>query len=510
MTATNRPLDVVILAAGQGTRMKSALPKVLHPVAGRPMVAWAVRAAQELGAREVVVVTGHGAEKVEAALAGSGVRFARQEQQLGTGHAFLCGVDALSNAGKKNAGSAESGNVDADVLVLYGDTPLLRTETLRALLDDHRARHSAFTILSGEVPDATGYGRIVRGEGGQVERIVEQKDATDAEKAIREFNSGVYVMDARAPELARRIGNSNKAGEYYLTDLLGLYRGAGARTSAFKLDDADEVLGANDRRGLADLGQILRGRINAAHLAAGVSIQAPESVHIEDTVQIGRDVTLEPGVILRGETRIADGVTVGAYSVVTDSVLATGVVVKPHSVLEGAQVGAGSDVGPFARLRPGSVLGEGVHIGNFVETKNARLDAGVKAGHLAYLGDVTIGAETNVGAGTIVANYDGVNKHQSSVGAGVFIGSNSTIIAPRVVGDAAFIAAGSAVHEDIPEGHMAIARGKQRNVEGWSHRYWGSLRAKVDQKLPWLSGWLRAQDAANATEPEPTEPTRNA
>ncbi|GAA5513298.1 bifunctional protein GlmU [Deinococcus carri] len=481
MTQTERPLDVVILAAGQGTRMKSALPKVLHPVAGRPMVAWAVKAAQELGARNIVVVTGHGAEQVEAALAGSGVRFARQAQQLGTGNAFLVGAEAL---GPQD---------DADILVLYGDTPLLRTDTLRALIADHRAGHSALTILTGELPDATGYGRILRDAQGNVERIVEEKAATPQEKAVREFNSGVYVMDRRAPELARRITNDNAAGEYYLTDLLELYRGEGAPVRAFKLTDAGEVMGANDRTQLAQAEAILRERINTAHMRAGATLQAPDTIRIEDTVTLGRDVTIEPGVILRGETRVADGVTVGAYSVLTDSVLEGGVTVKPHSVLEGAHVGQGSDVGPFARLRPGTVLGQGVHIGNFVETKNARLDAGVKAGHLAYLGDVSIGAETNVGAGTIVANFDGVQKHQSRVGAGVFIGSNSTLIAPRTVGDAAFIAAGSAVHEDVPEGALAIARGKQRTLEGWSRRYWGGLREKVGQKLPWLAGWLERQ-----------------
>ncbi|GGL76319.1 bifunctional protein GlmU [Deinococcus aerolatus] len=481
MTGNKRPLDVVILAAGQGTRMNSALPKVLHPVAGRPMVAWAVKAARELGARNVVVVTGHGAEQVEAALAGHGVVFARQEQRLGTGHAFICGIDALED------------HAGADVLVLYGDTPMLRAGTLEAMLEDHRGRGSALTLLTGELPDATGYGRIIRDSQGDVVRIVEQKDATREEAQVGEFNSGVYLMDSRAAELAHRISNDNAAGEYYLTDLLGLYRAEGEAAHAFKLTDPDEVMGANDRAGLAELETILRRRINAAHMAAGVTLHDPDTTRIEDTVTLGRDVTLEPGVILRGQTRLASGVTVGAYSVVTDSVLEAGVVVKAHSVLEGAHVGAGSDVGPFARLRPGTVLGTGVHIGNFVETKNARLDAGVKAGHLAYLGDVQIGAETNVGAGTIVANYDGVNKHPSHIGAGVFIGSNSTIIAPRTVGDAAFIAAGSAVHDDVPEGAMAVARGKQRNLEGWSRRYWGGMRDRVQQKLPWLAGWLERQ-----------------
>lgn len=488
MTQTDRPLDVLILAAGQGTRMRSGLPKVLHPVAGRPMVAWAVKAARDLGARRVVVVTGHGADAVEAALQAPGVAFARQEKQRGTGDAFLSGAAAL-----EGGADLEGGEGDADILVLYGDTPMLRVETLRDLLADHRERASAMTVLTGELPDATGYGRILRGAGGDVEGIVEQKDASDEQRRIGEFNSGVYVFDAQAPRLARQIGNDNASGEYYLTDLLGLYRAAGAPVRAFKLADAGEVEGANDRVGLAALETAMGRRIVERHMRAGVTVQRPDTVVIEDTVELGQDVTLEPGVILRGQTRVAPGVTVGAYSVLTDTVLEEGVTVKAHSVLEGAQVGRGSDVGPFARLRPGTVLGEGVHIGNFVETKNAVLAQGVKAGHLAYLGDVEIGDETNVGAGTIVANFDGVNKHRTRVGAGVFIGSNSTLIAPRVVGDAAFIAAGSAVHADVPEGAMAVARGKQRTLEGWSRRYWGGLREGVERKLPWLAGWLRRE-----------------
>jgi bifunctional UDP-N-acetylglucosamine pyrophosphorylase / glucosamine-1-phosphate N-acetyltransferase len=477
MTASPRPLDVVILAAGAGTRMKSRLPKMLHPVLGRPMVGWSVKAARELGARDIVVVTGHGAEQVEAALAGQGLGFVRQEQQLGTGHAFLTAARVLQGG--------------ADVLLLYGDSPMLPASTLRAMLNEHRTQGHQFTVLTSELDDATGYGRIIRGAGGEVLRIVEEKAATPAERQVREFNSGVYVMDAQAPQLAERITSDNAAGEYYITDLLALYRAEGAQTAAFQIRDPSEVMGANDRVQLSELEQLMRARINAAHMRAGVTLHDPATTTIEDTVTIGPDTVLEAGVILRGQTRIAGGVVVGAYSVVTDSVLESGVTVKPHSVLDGAQVGQDSDVGPFARLRPGAVLGQGVHIGNFVEVKAATLAAGVKAGHLAYLGDVTVGAETNIGAGTIIANFDGLEKHRTVVGAGVFIGSNSTLVAPRTVGDAAFVAGGSTVTSDVPEGAMAVARGQQRTIEGWSRRYWGGRAGeRLSQKLPWIAAWL--------------------
>ncbi|ADV66840.1 bifunctional UDP-N-acetylglucosamine diphosphorylase/glucosamine-1-phosphate N-acetyltransferase GlmU [Deinococcus maricopensis] len=473
------PLDVVILAAGQGTRMRSKLPKMLHPVAGRPMVGWSVNAAKTLGARDIIVVTGHGADQIETALAPEGVRFVRQDRQLGTGHAFLVAARALQGG--------------ADVLLLYGDTPMLPPETLARMLEQHRTHGSALTVLTSELPDATGYGRIIRDENGEVARIVEEKAANPEEKRVREFNSGVYVMDDRAPALAERITDDNPAGEYYITDLIALYRGEGAPVQAFRIPDAGEVMGANDRAQLAVLERLMRERINARHMRDGVTITDPASTYIEDTVRIARDATIQPGVILRGRTVIGEDAVIGAYSVIEDSEIGAGAVIKPHSMLEGAVVGSGSDVGPFARLRAGANLAGGVHIGNFVEVKNATLHEGVKAGHLAYLGDVTIGAETNVGAGTIIANFDGVNKHRTDIGAGVFIGSNSTLIAPRAVGDAAFIAAGSTVHEDVPEGALAVARGKQRTVTGWSRRYWNGVRAQVERKLPWLAGWLARQ-----------------
>lgn len=483
LPATVRPLDVVILAAGAGTRMRSTLPKMLHEVCGRPMVAWAVKTARDLDARDIVVVTGHGAAQVEAALASSGVRFVRQDQQLGTGHAFLLGAAELQG--------------DADVLVLYGDSPMLSVETLNAMRVAHLQQHNALTVLSSELPDASGYGRIVRGEGGQVLRIVEQKAASPAELRLTEFNSGVYLMDARAPELAARIGNDNAAGEYYLTDLLALYREQGAAVAAYCIPDPSEVMGANDRVQLAELARLMQRRINERHMRAGVTLRDPATSYIEDTVTIAPDVVIEPGVVLRGSTEIASGVVVGAYSHLSDSRLAAQVQIKPHSVLEGAVVGAASDVGPFARLRPGAVLEEGVHVGNFVEVKNSRLASGVKAGHLAYLGDASIGAESNIGAGTIIANFDGLNKHRTEIGAGVFVGSNATLIAPLTLGDAAFIAGGSTVSAEVPQGAMAVSRSVQRNVEGWSLRYWRKLAARSEgqlaRKLPWLASWLSRQ-----------------
>lgn len=488
-----RPLDVVILAAGQGTRMRSRLPKMLHPLLGRPMVSWSVRLAQQLGARDIVVVTGHGAQQVEEALQGSGVQFARQDQQLGTGHAFLTAAQKLQGG--------------ADVLLLYGDTPMLPLATLQHLLGDHRAGHHALTVLTSELPDATGYGRILRGEDGEVLSIVEEKAATPAQKAVREFNSGVYVMDAAAPALAGRITNHNAAGEYYITDLVSLYQQGGARVSAFKIADASEVMGANDRLQLAELETLMRRRVNEGHMRAGVTLEDPATTFIHDEVMIGRDSFIAAGVHLLGravlgegavvgpystvqDSTLGDGVQVGPYSVVTGSTLEAGSLIHAHSVVQGARVAGGSDVGPFARLRPGTVLEAGVHVGNFVEVKNAHLHAGVKAGHLAYLGDVTVGQQSNIGAGTIIANFDGLGKHQTTIGAGVFVGSNSTIVAPRTLGDASFVAAGSTVTSDVPEGALAVARGQQRNMEGWSHRYWAGFGDRLAVKLPWLAGWL--------------------
>ncbi|PYE53061.1 bifunctional UDP-N-acetylglucosamine diphosphorylase/glucosamine-1-phosphate N-acetyltransferase GlmU [Deinococcus yavapaiensis] len=472
----DRLLDVVILAAGQGTRMKSKRSKMLHEVLGRPMIAWSTKLARDLGARDIVVVTGHGAAEVEAILAREGVRFARQGEQLGTGHAFLIGARELAGG--------------ADVLVLYGDSPMLALGTLRALLERHRAHGAGLTVLTSELADATGYGRIMRAENGTVERIVEEKAANAEEKTIGEFNSGVYLMDDRSVTLAERIEKTPPAGEYYLTDLVALYRSIGANVDAFKIEDPGEVMGANDRVQLAELERLMRARVNEAHLRGGVTMHDPATTTIEDSVEIAPDVILEAGVILRGATRVETGAHIGAYSVVCDSFVGEDVHVKPHSVLEGARVEAGANVGPFARLRPGAVLEEHAHVGNFVEVKNARLGRGVKAGHLAYLGDADIGEDTNIGAGTITANYDGLNKHKTVIGRGVFVGSNTTLIAPATLGDAAFVAGGSAVTGDVPEGALIVARGQAKIVPGWSARYWSKSQGALKAKGGFLADWL--------------------
>lgn len=483
MNHKHRPLDVVVLAAGQGTRMKSKLPKVLHQIAGRSMVSWSVKLAQELGARQIVVVTRHEAELVEQSLAGTGVCFARQDDKPGTGRAFQCGVQALQEQG-------------ADILVLYGDTPLLTVETLRAMMAEHYQKNSAMTVLSARLPDATGYGRIVRDPENKdnVLKVVEHKDANEAELLIDECNSGVYLFNHQASQLAEQITDNNAAREYYITDLLELYRKDNASVHAFCLESAEsaeEMQGANDRLGLSRLAAIMQRRINEKYMKAGVTMILPETIYVEDGVVIESDVTLESGVVLKGNTKISSGTTVGAYSVIKDSLLHDSVEIKAHSVLDNAEVGSKSHVGPFARLRPGTKLASEVHVGNFVEIKNGHLKSGAKAGHLSYLGDVSIGEESNIGAGTIIANYDGINKHKTEIGAGVFIGSNTVIVAPRTIGDAAFVAGGSAIHQDVPEGAMAVARGKQRNIEGWSKRYWHGFGEKVQQKLPWLAAWLK-------------------
>ena len=454
---------VVILAAGKGTRMKSSRPKVLHELLGRPMISYPVAAARESGAERVVVVVGHGAEEVKRALAGSGVEFALQERQLGTAHALAQARGALED-------------FDGVVVVTSGDTPLVRAETLRSLagaLAETGGRGMALLTLT--LADPTGYGRVVRGPDGRVARIVEEKDAGPEERAIREVNSGVYAFDRRVWELLGRVGNENAQGEYYLPDLVALYLEEGLPVLAVPAADPSELLGANDRAQLAEVEGVLLDRLRSRWMREGVRMHLPGTVYLEPGVALAPDVVLEPGVVLAGETRVGQGARVGAYSVVRDSVVEAGAEVRPHSVLEGAHLKPGAVAGPFARLRPGAVLEEGAFAGNFVEVKNSRLGRGVKAGHLAYLGDAEVGEGTNVGAGVITANYDGERKHKTKIGPRAFIGSNSVLIAPVEIGEEGFVAGGSAINRDVPPGSLAIARSRQRVVEGWVWRRRGKV-----------------------------------
>ncbi|MCS7194175.1 MAG: bifunctional UDP-N-acetylglucosamine diphosphorylase/glucosamine-1-phosphate N-acetyltransferase GlmU [Meiothermus sp.] len=449
---------VVILAAGLGTRMKSKLPKVLHPLLGRPLVGYCIETAFKSGAERVVVVVGHGAEQVRQAFADHpGLTFVEQREQLGTAHALAQAESVLAG-------------FPGPIVVTQGDTPLTRVETLKGLVEVLRREKAGMALLTMRLADPTGYGRIVRDERGEILRNVEQKDATPEEQAIQEINPGVYCFDSTLWERLKQVDNRNAANEYYLPDLIRIYREAGQKVASVESKDPEELLGINSRAQLAQVERVLLERLRAHWMTQGVRMVLPESIYLEPSVELAPDVTLWPGVILRGRTRLGEGVEVGAYAVLSDTVVEPYAKVRSHSVCEGAYIESGADAGPFARLRPGAHLEEGAHVGNFVELKNARLGRRAKAGHLAYLGDAEVGEESNIGAGVITANYDGKRKHKTTIGRRVFVGSNSVLIAPVTLADGAFVAGGSAINQDVPEGALAIARMRQRNIEGYVKR----------------------------------------
>lgn len=442
-------LEVIILAAGEGKRMNSARPKVLQPVGGRPMLQHLVDAARALNPAAIRVVIGAGADQVQAALDGQGLEWVMQSERRGTGHAAMQALPEVDD--------------ETRVLVLPGDMPLIRPASLKGLL----ACDADLALLSFEADDPTGYGRIVRRDG-KVVAIREEKDASDDERRIREVNSG--VLTARAGELSAwldRIGDDNAQGEYYLTDCIGVAAAQGQRVEAVLVDDAGELLGANDRAQLAGLERVFQARARAALLAEGATLPDPDSVQIRGRVEVARDVVIDINVVLEGENRFGDGVMIGPGCVVRDCDLAAGTRVEPLSVLEGVRTTGACSIGPFARLRAGTELAEGVKVGNFVETKKARLAAGAKASHLSYIGDAEVGAEANIGAGTITCNYDGVNKHRTVIGREAFIGSNASLVAPVSVGDGATIGAGSVITGEAPAGQLTVARARQRTIPGW-------------------------------------------
>jgi bifunctional UDP-N-acetylglucosamine pyrophosphorylase/glucosamine-1-phosphate N-acetyltransferase len=446
----------VVLAAGQGTRMKSKLYKVMHPVMGKPMVGHIVDAAQAANVDRVVTVTGVGAETVQEYL-GDKSEYVLQEEQLGTAHAVKQAEDLLSQE-------------EGTTLVLCGDTPLLKAETIEALFAFHEKEGAKATVLTAHATNPFGYGRVIRSEDNSVAKIVEQKDATEEEQAVQEINTGTYCFDNKALfETLREVKNENAQGEYYLPDVVEILKEKQELVTAFQLDTMDEALGVNDRVALAEANRLMKERINEAHMRNGVTFVDPSNTYIESDVTIGADTVIEPGVYLKGNTSIGEDAFIGTHSVIQDSQLGNNVVVK-SSTLEEAVMGDGSDIGPNSRLRPGAVLKENVHIGNYVEVKQAVLGKGTKAGHHAYIGNAEVGEDVNISCGVIFVNYDGQNKHKAVVGDHAFIGSNASVIAPITIEDHAFVAAGSTVNKNVPKDALAIARARQENKEGYAQK----------------------------------------
>jgi bifunctional UDP-N-acetylglucosamine pyrophosphorylase/glucosamine-1-phosphate N-acetyltransferase len=469
--AAQSPVTAIILAAGQGTRMKSARPKVLHELCGRPMIHHVVDAARAAGARDVIVVVGHGREEVEAYLSrafGASVRTAVQDVQQGTGDAVRCALPALG--------------ADADrVLILYGDTPLLDATELARLPRALDAEAGApLAMLTMKVADPHGYGRIVRDAAGRVERVVEQKDATPAERAIDEVNPGIYVARAAfLREAVAQLKPNNAQNELYLTDVVEMAARAGGVASVLT-KDAASLAGINDRAQLAAAEEVLYGRIADSLRRAGATIRA--SARVDAGVVVEGDAILEHAVVLRGATRIGAGARIDVGSVLTDVTVAAGAQVKPYTVAQSSTIGEKAQIGPFSHLRPESTIEADAHIGNFVETKKTIVRKGAKANHLAYLGDGDVGEGANVGAGTIFCNYDGFKKHKTDIGPGAFIGSDSQIVAPVRIGAGAYVATGTTVTKDVPDGALAISRVRQENKEGYADRLKARLKAGAAKK----------------------------
>jgi bifunctional UDP-N-acetylglucosamine pyrophosphorylase/glucosamine-1-phosphate N-acetyltransferase len=481
--AVVRPAAAIVLAAGEGTRMRSTRPKVLHPIAGRALLGHAVHAVAALEPEHLVVVIGHERKQVGEAVDGLAdelsrpVLVAEQPQQLGTGHAVGCAVEALP------------AGLTGPVVVTYGDVPLLEPATLDALLAEHSATGAAVTVLTTELDAPTGYGRILRDDTGGVRAIVEQADASPEQRAIREVNSGVYAFDgAFLTAGLDRLGTDNSQGERYLTDLIGIAHADGLGVRGLRCTDSWQVSGVNDRVQLAAVRAELNRRVLEAWMRAGVTVIDPATTWVDVQVSLSPDVVLHPGIQLHGRTTVAEGAEVGPDTTLTDCAIGAGaLVVRTHGT--GARIGPGASVGPFAYLRPGTVLGEHAKIGTFVEVKNSDIGTGTKIPHLSYVGDATIGEHSNIGAGTVFVNYDGIRKHRSVVGSHVKSGSDVLYLAPVSIGDGAYAGAGAVIREDVPPGALSVSAGEQRIIEGW-----------VSRKRPGTPAAEAAQRAARATE----------
>jgi len=449
--------SVLILAAGKATRFKSEHSKMLHRLAGRALGEYVLETALGINPQRIYMVIGHEAAEVRKAFARSGITFIEQKEQLGTGHALLVAREELAQC------------PNATVLVLVGDAPLLRGETLRALLAAHQKARAAATILTTRFENPYGYGRIVRARGGQVRAIVEEKVCTPAQRKIREINSGIICF-TRAPLLAHlpALSPDNAQKEYLLTDLVEIFNRQRLKVAAFPVADAREVLGVNDRVELAQMEKVLRRRKAEALMRDGVTIVNPECTYIDDQVEVGRDTVIEPGVSLLGTTRVGSACALRPYSTIIDSVLGDRVAVRPYCMIRACEIRADVILGPFAHLRDGAVIEQNARIGNFVEVKKSRVGRGTKASHLSYLGDAVLGEEVNVGAGTVTCNYDGERKNPTHIEDGVFVGSGSMLVAPVRIGKGSYVAAGSTITEDVPPESLALGRARQTNKEGWA------------------------------------------
>ena len=446
----------VILAAGMGTRMKSKMPKVLHKVCGKPLSKWVIDASEAAGADKVCAVVGHKAETVKEVL-GDVCEFALQAEQKGTGHAVMQAIDVIKNS-------------KGEVVILNGDTPLITAETINKAIEYHKNNGNQATVITAILDDATGYGRIVRDNDGSVLKIVEQKDASKEEKKINEVNSGMYVFDAQSLVYALdKITPNNAQGEYYLTDTLEILLSAGKKIGGYAISDNDEIRGINDRVQLNEAEKIMQKRINEYHMRNGVTMRNPESVYIEDGVEIGNDTEICQNVTIKSGTKIGSDCVIGSGSMLDRAVIHDGVDVLSSVILE-SEVDEGTHVGPFAYIRPNCHVGKEVKVGDFVELKNSNIDDGTKISHLTYIGDSDVGKRVNFGCGTVTCNYDGKKKYRTTIGDDCFVGSNTNFVSPINVGDGVYIAAGSTITEDIPENSLSIARARQVNKEGWKDK----------------------------------------
>jgi bifunctional UDP-N-acetylglucosamine pyrophosphorylase/glucosamine-1-phosphate N-acetyltransferase len=454
---------IAIMAAGKGTRLKSKHPKVLHEIGGKPILAYVIATAKKVvPAKDIFVIIGHEAERVREAFASTGVNFVVQAEQRGTGHALMVAREALS--GNK------AGNKYDQVIVLSGDAPLITADTIRKLSDFHTAQRASMTLLSADLDNPYGYGRVIRkGRGPEVQEIVEEKSANPRQMKIREINSGFYAFTAPALyEHIDRLSTANPHGEYYLTDMAAVFNRARKKVVAMKTPDAGEVLGSNTRAEMMMLDARLRLAKCRELLEQGVMIFYPHTCVIDTDVEVGADTVIEPFVQLLRSTKIGEDCRIRSYSVIANSILSDRVTVKPGTIMEDSRVGAGAVLGPYTHMRPGTDVGAGAHLGNFVETKKIKLGKGSKANHLSYLGDAEIGEGVNIGAGTITCNYDGVNKHKTVIEDGVFIGSDATLVAPVKIGRGAYVGAASCITEDVPADALALGRARQSVKEGWA------------------------------------------